>query len=358
MRIALLFPNNLFTSPYLKYYTQILEKEQIAYDLIIWDREDKFEEGCIAFSSQNYTKSRISKALDFWKFRKFIKRELKKTEYSKLIVFTGQLGIFMSAFLCKNYKGQYILDIRDYSQPMHKFKSLFRKVIHSAKFVVISSDAFKEWLPSSNNYIIGHNIDVHLIDKSLQKKPEPKGLFKKEPIRVDTIGQIKDFAADSKFVFQLKNDFRFQMQFIGFGPTLRQLKDYVNQEGIQNIGFHGPYKKEEEEKLLKNTDVINILISLKEYNKGKTLLSNRLYLSALFNIPCIVKSDTEQSRIIEKYNFGIVIDDYKNLNSALIDYKNDFDEAVFAMNCRNFLIDVKKDHAIFEAKVKALIAAT
>ncbi len=355
MRIALLFPNNLFTSPYLKYYTQILEKDQIAFDLIIWDRHNKFEEGCIAFKSQDYKKSRISKALDFWKFRNFIKRELKKREYSRVIVFTGQLGIFLSTYLRKNYRGNYILDIRDYSQPMHNFKSLFRKVIRSAKYVVISSNAFKDWLPPSDNYVMGHNIDIDLIDKSLEKKAAPRGLFKIEPIHIDTIGQIKDFASDKKFVFQLKNDFRFQMQFIGFGPTLSELKAYAEQEGIENIDFHGPYKKQEEENLLRNTDVINILISLKEYNKGTTLLSNRLYLSALYNIPCLVKSETEQSRIIHKYDFGIVVDDYKDVNQALIDYRDSFDETLFIDNCRNFLNDVKKDYTIFENKVKALI---
>jgi len=51
MKIALLFPNNLFTSPYLKYYTHILEKENVAYDLIIWDRENTPEPNCIAYSS-------------------------------------------------------------------------------------------------------------------------------------------------------------------------------------------------------------------------------------------------------------------------------------------------------------------
>ncbi len=351
MKIALLFPNNIYTSPYLKYYTRILEEEDIAYDLIIWDRARAKEEGCIAFTSKNQEKSTLSKALNFFRFRKFIIQRLKKNKYSRLIIFSGQLGILLSDYLQKKYKNKYLLDIRDYSVSMSHFKGRFNKVVSNANLVCISSIGFKEWLPEGDHYILGHNINIGLIRDVLNNYPDNKTFFRNKTVNIDTIGQIKDFSSDKMFLDQLKNDDRFEMQFIGFGNTLNLLKEYVTEENVLNVSFYGKYRKEEEKELLKNTDFINILISRTEFNKGATLLSNRLYLSALYQIPCIVNSKTEQSRIIEKYNFGIVVDSYTELTNKVLQYKKEFDKKIFLSNCYIFLSDVKDDYDSFNFRV-------
>ncbi len=350
MKVVLLFPNNVFTSPYLKYFTQILDKENIPYDLIIWDRENKAEEGCISFRSSNQKKTKFSKLFDFLRFRKFLIEHLKKKDYAKVIVFSGQLGILLSDYLVKHYRKKYVLDIRDYSKPMHIFKNRFKKVIANANFISISSNGFKEWLPTNGNYLLSHNIDIKLIADALVAIPNTV-TFNNDIINVDTIGQIKDFESDLKFVDQLKNDIRFRMKFIGFGNTLELLKEHADRENISNVLFLGAYKKEKEKELLKDTDVINILISRTEFNKGATLMSNRIYLSALLKIPCIVNNKTEQSNIIEKYKFGIVVDKYDELPNKLIDYKETFDKDNFMSGCVAFLNDVKKDYQLFESKV-------
>ena len=351
MRVALIFPNNLFTSPYLKYYIDILKQEKIEYDLLIWDRANIKEEGCIAFKCSENSKSSISKGLDFLKFRKFLIKNLKNKNYSKVIAFSGQVGILMGDFLVKYYSKRYLLDVRDFSQPMKYFKSRFTKVVLNSNFVCISSNGFKDWLPPEGDYLLGHNIDITLVRNALNNFPFRDINLDDKTLKISTIGQIKDFHSDSLFIDQLKNDIRFQMEFIGFGPALNNLKNKTNSEHITNISYKGPYKKVEEPILLKDTDFINILISRTEFNKGATLLSNRLYLAALYNIPCIVNENTEQSRIIEKYNFGIVVDKYEELPNKLVSYKQNFCKEKFLKNCNAFLHDVKKDYALFEQKV-------
>ncbi|MCM4164779.1 MULTISPECIES: hypothetical protein [unclassified Arenibacter] len=351
MRVALLFPNNLFTSPYLKYYTDILKQEKIEYDLLIWDRANIEEEGCIAFKCSENSKSTISKALDFIRFRKFLIKNLKNKNYSKVIVFSGQVGILMGDFLIKHYSKRYLLDVRDFSQPMKYFKSRFIKVVLNSNFVCISSNGFKNWLPPKGDYLLGHNIDISLVRNALSNFPFRDINFDSKTIKISTIGQIKDFNSDALFIDQLKNDSRFEIEFIGFGPALNDLKNKTNSEHIANINYKGPYKKYEEPFLLKDSDFINILISRTEFNKGATLLSNRLYLSAMYNIPCIVNKNTEQSRIIEKYNFGIIVDKYEELPDKLMTYKDSFCKENFLNNCYNFLNDVKTDYSLFEQKV-------
>ncbi|GGW40857.1 hypothetical protein [Arenibacter certesii] len=357
MKIALLFPNNVFTSPYLKYYKNILEKENIEYDLYTWDRNGVDEEGCIPFKNKVNVSLPLLRTLDFIKFRAFLTGHLKKNNYDKVIVFSGQLGILMGDYLFKYYPKKYILDIRDFSPVMNYFKNRFAKLVEQSFFVCISSNGFKQWLPPKGNYVLGHNIDIHLVEESLNNFPNREKTFEKKTLKVDTIGQIKDFNSDAKFIDQLKNDKRFEMEFIGFGHALPNLKEKINSEQVENIKFHGPYEKKEEPHLLKNTDLINILISRFDSNKGSTLLSNRLYLSALYNIPCIVNGDTEQSKIIKKYNLGIVVDRYEELPQKLITYRDNFCHHSFKNGCRAFLNDVKKDYSFFEKNVTNFLIA-
>ena len=71
------------------------------------------------------------------------------------------------------------------------------------------------------------------------------------------------------------------MSFMGFGPTLDSLKNFAFENSISNVRFTGRYKKEEEEKLLVNTDFINILISKNKFNNG--VISNRGTLGKICN---------------------------------------------------------------------------
>lgn len=348
MKIALLFPNNVFTSPYVKYYTDILKKEKIKYDLYTWDRHDVKEEGCIPFKNKIEADTPITKSLEFIKFRRFLTKHLRNNSYHKVIVFTGQLGILMSDFLIKNYPNNYILDIRDFSKAINYFRLRFRRVVKNSYFVCISSNGFREWLPSEGNYILSHNICINLVYKRLNEHPTDDTVLENETINIDTIGQIKDYNSDARFIDQLKNDERFQMEFIGFGPALTELKKKSKTEKINNISYYGPYTKEEEQQLLKDTDLINILISRNNNNKGTTLLSNRLYLSAVYNIPCIVNGDTEQSKIIKKNNMGIVVNNYEELPEKVISFRDNFCRINFNNGCLSFLNEVKEDYIIFQ----------
>lgn len=349
MRVALLFPNNLFTSPYLKYYTDILKQEKIEYDLLIWDRANIEEDDCIAFRSKKKSSSATSKILEFLGFRRFLVKNLKDKDYSKIIVFSCQLGILISDVLIKKYSKKYILDIRDYSNTNKYFKNRFKRLISNSAFTCISSNGFKNWLPCNTNYVLSHNLDIKLLYKHHLENDNRKVFFSRKTLNVDTIGAIRDVNSNTSFVNSLKNKDQYFMNFYGMGYAIPYLKENQKKNDINNIIFHGLYDKEEEEDLLKNTDFINILLD--DNLLSQSLTSNRLYLSALYHIPCIVNKNTEQSRIIEKYNFGIVVDKYEELPNKLELYKQNFRKEKFLKNCNAFLHDVKKDYAFFEQKV-------
>ncbi|RNC88693.1 MAG: hypothetical protein ED555_13785 [Allomuricauda sp.] len=356
LKVALVFPNNLYTSPYLPYYTQLLDKENVAYDIISWNRNDRVEQGTVAFTLKNKKGPKVLRILDYFKFRKFALRELEKNNYDKVIVFTCQLGIYLQGYLKKNFPKKYILDIRDYSPMVPYFKNKIGKLIEHAHWVSLSSNGFKSWLPTGSRYMLSHNVNIELVEEALQTEEVKNPLFLKKAILVDTIGQIKDFPSDAEVVMVLGNDARFQLNFIGFGPTSAKLEEFAIKEKIKNVDFSGPYKKEEEKNLLKETDLINILISNNTFNNQ--VLSNRLYLSALLKIPCMVNDYTvEQQKIIDHFKFGIVIKDYEQIPDEILRFKEQYNPEKFKEACTTFLKEVRKDYELFESNLRTFIGA-
>ena len=358
MKIALLFPNNIITSPYLPYYTQILKKQGIPFDLIIWNRQGIPEESAISYSSSLKSTSNLGRLYGFCRYRTFIIEKLKEGDYNKVIVFSCQLGILLEDFLIKKFNKKYILDIRDNSPIVIYFKGRFKKLLAHSHSICISSEGFKSWLPKGNSFIMSHNVNIAIIEKALVDQHKDKEHFANNIYNVDVIGQIKDYNSDKLIIDSLKNRSDFQMKFIGFGAAEEALRKYVEDSNIQNVVFLGPYKKSEELNLLKNTDFLNILVTCNGKNyDGVSVTANRLYLSAMLNIPCLVNSDTEHSRIINEYGFGIIIEDYKEIPEKINAFVENFNKDLFKEGCNNFLEKVKQDYLLFERNLNNFISS-
>ncbi len=352
MKIALVFPNNLFKAPYLNYYLKILNEQNIDYTIYNWDRVWETETNCISYRSKEKSSGKWNRLLEFLRYRKFITSHVTNERYDKVLIFSCQISILLSSFLLKRFKNNYLVDIRDYSKVIPFFRRTFHKVLQKAELICISSHGFESWLPNNLNYVMSHNVNKQLLENNITER----NFFKTNTINVDTIGALRDHTSNAKVIDALKNNTQFYMKFIGDGYALPLLQEKAKNENISNIDFHGFYQKEEEFDLLKNTDFINIMVGNDFLSQGLT--SNRLYLCALYQIPAIVNAQTEQSRIIEKFDFGIVIDNFFELEKRLIDYKNNFDQRKFVSNCNQFLDQVKKDQNIFELRVNDFVKST
>jgi len=350
MRIALLLPNNSRLAPYLRYYTNIFEKEKLAYDIIKWNRTGLDEEDEFTFKNVRNHNSPLNKVINYREFRDFIESKLNKRTYQKIVVFSCQLGVLLYSFLERNYKNKYVLDIRDYSSFTFLFRKKFIALINNSNSVFISSHGFRNWLPPNKPYIISHNIDLKMI-----KKNQTKCYSETEEVyQVDTIGAIRDYNSNFKLVKSLKNHKKFTMSFIGYGYAIPLLKKTVSEKRIKNVSFLGAYEKENEVNFLKNTDFINIIQDKNKESNCAT--ANRLYLSAILQIPCIVRNNTEHGRLVKKYKLGVIIDNYKNLSNSLLNFKQGNNEKQFIRNCEIFLKEVKNDYLKFENAVINFIA--
>jgi hypothetical protein len=353
VKVALIIPNNSFKAPYLQNYKGILADHGIDFYVIAWNRSNRDEPEVISFN-RSPSSFPYLKFWDFLLFSKFVKKVLQDGQYNRVIIFSIQLSIFLFPYLRKT-RLPFVLDIRDYSPLVPYFRKRLSRIVEAASFTVLSSTGFQKWLPKNPSYVLNHNVNKNLLCNVGEGNINPKGYFNQDKIRIDTIGQIRDFQTNASFIRALNDRDKFVIRFIGHGPASEALRELVNEQGIGNVEFSGPYRKEEEGNLLEKADFLNILVDRENIN-GATLLTNRLYLSALYGIPCIVFKNTAQSEFVEKYKLGIIVDNLGNLADQIIDYKNSFDRDQFLEGCSAFLGKVSKENQHFESKLLQFVS--
>lgn len=346
-------------SPYIYSYIKIFKKNNISYDVICWNRNsdcrEELPDNYILYNKPSDIKKPFWKKLfDLYGYASFIREKCNNSNYNLVIVFTIAAGVFLQSFLKKEYKGRYIFDIRDYSPIMNNlfFQIKTEKMIEHSVFTVVSSKGFLRWLPQKEkyHYVVTHNIDGNSIlmynEDRVSKSPS-------YPIRVLTIGQLRDFSSNSCVIKQLCNNRNYTLLFSGTGLAEKQLKEFAEYSHAKNVFFTGYYKKEEEKDLVKKCDMLNILFN-HDINSD-TLMSNRFYLSVLHRKPMIVRSGTYQAELVSLYNLGVVVGDEDNMVHIIEDYWQTFDLNAYNNGCRSFLSTVSNEIIIFEDEIQRVL---
>ena len=351
-KIALVIPNNLWVSPYISIYTLLFDNLKIEYDIISWDREGREEVG-IQFHYKEKKRNQIAVLWSYLKYSRFLKKTIEKNGYEKLIVFTPQVGIFLSSFLEKKYKGRYILDYRDLSLEQKPiFAKLFRRVLLNSYANVISSPGFKRYLPQGFEYMVSHNFNVKIVKKILAEDSKP---YSENLTTILTIGALRT-DMNREVMDALGNVTGFEMSFVGKGIAADYLENYAKDRGYKNIVFTGYYKKEEEPSIYKQHAFVNIVYPL--IPSHISALSNRFYNSLIYKRPMIVTRGTVQGDYAEKYGVGLVIDDCEDLDLKLNEYRMKIDFSMYSKQC-NMLLDVfLKDNNKFEDMVYCFVNNT
>lgn len=308
MRIALIGDANMLHMPYVGNYEKILKECNVDFEIINWDRFQIEKNNDLSYRDSKIGHQR--NFYDYYKYQCFIKKQLNKTRYDKLIVFGIPLSCFLSNHLIKNYKGKYIVDIRDY----HKIMKIFnpRNIVNCSDFTVISSPGYNAWLPGSNKYLVNHNTMMDDIGNLMPLDIK----FKKEKIKISTIGAIRHWDINIKLVDELKNNSNFNLIFHGEGTINEELNNYIDNNDINNVFVYGRYQKCDEGNLYKATDLVNMFLDHSNIN-SRTCLSNRLYNAALYGKPMIALDGTYLSEIIKQYELGLVMDSCDSIGKKL-----------------------------------------
>jgi len=348
MKIALIISGNLFMAPYLELYLNFLNKSNLEYDVISWNRKLINEPVSISYnSSQTDKKGYVFRLYSYLGYRKFVIDNLRKNNYDKVYVSTIAIAVLLYPYLKKNYYQRYLFDIRDYSIILKFTSKIFKRLVDNSAATVISSAGFRLWLPRSSKYIVTHNFPFKISARKIQSFSNGNDFDQNsDALEIATIGSFRDYNACKTIMNAFKNCEPYILNFIGSGPVYEPLRQYAAKNKIQNILFYGQYNKEEEIDLLKNASFINNFTS-NDLN-SRTLVTNRFYLSAVLGIPMIVRSGTHQASICAEYNLGCIVQPEKDIKVQLVNYVNSFNKADFKAGCTRFLNEVENDIANLE----------
>lgn len=354
MKVAVVILGNRWICPYVNTYTRMLDEAACDYDIILWDRDGSDANMQYAFSARKRSlKNPIVKFCLYLSYARFIKKCIEANRYDRLIVSGPHLAILLSSFLRKRYKKRYIVDYRDVSiEQIPLLYGRFSKVLASSACNVISSPGFRRNLPPCFKYLISHNFNVNDALRSLEMSPLAFDVM--TPIRVLTIGAIRNYSSNVKVITALGNNIDYSLSFAGSGEAVEKLMDYVAKNNIRNVSFSGFYEKETEAFIVRNATFVNILFP--DDKKHSTIMSNRFYLALAHKKPVIVTRGSTQAAYVEKYKLGVVIGDSDNLDYELKAFLSGFDYDEFCKNCNRLLAEFVAEHSVLADAVRSFLS--
>lgn len=343
MKVVLICPSNLLYMPYVANYISILKKNGIDYTVINWDRF-QIENNKNEFVYSDNKSGHKRYFLDYLIYRKFILKILKHHKFDKVIVFGLQLAFFLGRFLQKNFKDNYVVDIRDHNRIVDVF--YMDKIIKNSALVVISSPGYKKFLPPNKEYIINHNTNIETIGKTRDNHFCMKG----DTIKIGTIGALRDTNANVSLINTLKNNSNFELRFHGEGVITSALQEFIKVNSITNVLISGRFETEEEEILYKNCDFISVIYFNDRIN-NETFLPNRLYNAAKLRRPLIAIDGNYLSEQIKKYKIGVVIESLEQLEDGVLEFIGSFDPIEYENGIQAFLKMVVYENECFKKRL-------
>lgn len=348
MRVGLILSTNLFMSPYVRYYTRILEACGVEFDILCWNRHSVDEPGVMSLDlPSSLHRGIVGKVMDYIRYWQFVRRRLLAGQYDKVVVFTVANGLLFAGLLQRHFAGRYAVDIRDYFAGVRYFPARWRRTVRGAALAVISSGGFRAWLPDGAAYTMGHNM------AAVEPLAPAADIAGQTRYRILTLGAIGYFDANRAMIDALAGDGRFEMEFVGTGYASQMLREYAAGRGVGNVRFGGRYDKADEPALLAGASLLGILID--DSVNSKTCMANRFYLSVVYGVPMMVDSGTEQARWVEQYNLGVIIDKQSDIRQQILCYLQAYDADKFDAGRKACLEVIRQDNAEFESKLKKFL---
>lgn len=338
--------------PYMERYVNFFEENDVAYDIICWQREKNAlpaKENEFRYY-EDPKEGIFNKFTAYLRFRKYVIELLEKNKYDKVIVLTTVPCIALKSYLLKNFDNRYLFDFRDYSfERFAPYKKIVDNLINHSEITTISSKGFLDFLNDNDKIAMNHNFNFS------NNESTTANLKEKTVLNIGFIGGVRYFDENTALINQLKNTFRYQLWYIGQPIKTCDLEGYCKENDITNVSFVGKYDNAQKPELYKNIDMINSIYG-DDSLEVTTALPNRLYEACLFKKPIISSKGTFLGEIIDQYNLGLVVDvEHDDVLSMLNEYIDSFDPNEFLQGCESFLEDIKKDEEILYAKLREFI---
>jgi hypothetical protein len=349
MNALIVLADNVYLTPYINFYISVLDKLNVTYKIIYWDKngnEDIDSSRYIRFTYKAMSKT--SKVLGYIKYRKFVINEVKRDNYTIIIPLHAIVSFILFDLLNFYFKNRYVYDVRDYSyESIFLYRMAQKRLVSNSMINIISSKGYEEFLPQSK-YFVTHNIphNDYMSYRQYENSRHPT-------ISLSYIGLIRFMEQNKKILLFFKNDNRFHLNFIGTNAL--QLKEFCDKNGIYNVTLIDTFNSNETLNYYKNTDVIMNL-----YGNNTPLLdyalSNKLYYSACLYKPILVCEGTYMEKVSRKYGIGFTLSMSSiEEKDALYQFIVEIDRKKMIRNCDMFMEDVYKDELKLETELTKIL---
>ncbi len=343
MKVSIIAFNNLNKSPYVNIYADFCKNNGIDYEVIFPNRSGICETVDYKIKEIAWDLSK-HKIINFLRFRKAVIRHLKKVKSDFVIVLTTMPAVLLSGFLSRNYKGRYLVDVRDYTyENVLPYYLMEKRAFKNSAMNVISSPGFSKFLPESD-YTLCQNIS----EAYRTGRGESFRTSEKE-ISIGYVGTIAYKNQCLKLIKLVEKDPRFRFDLYGDEGSDRRISEYLKENPCDRIKAYGPYKPAEKVGIMENVDIL-----FNAYGFGNKLLdyalSNKLYDSFYMRIPLLTSPNTAMSEEAGQFSFDIDFDKAESLDE-LYDWYRNIDAEAFDDYSEKYLCEVFDAQAAFYKKL-------
>lgn len=355
MKYALVSFTNINVLPYASKYIKSILANGNSCDLIFWDKDAKngdkeAEFGCqvICYNCRVASNSALFEKLKgylgaIWHINYWLLHE----GYDRVVFLETHSAVTSFIPVSVKYRGRFVIEIRDFTYENNAVYRLFEKaVIARSMQCIISSEAYRRFLPAGN-YLLAHNI-TRFNREQLLKAQENIGFS--APYTIAFVGTVRFIDQNKKLLKVFANNQYFVLAYYGSGSET--LKEYCEQQGIDNVLFRGRFSQRETLEQYKNVAVINNVYG----NNSPYLdfaLSNKLYHAAQLRIPILVSPGTYMEEVTKKYGIGYTFDvsDSKEPYN-LLNWLNSIDRSRFVESCARFLSQAEREMCEYTAFIE------
>lgn len=343
MRVAIIAANNIRYSPYIFFYTDILTKAGMSYELIYPDRngiEERFEGIAHALPWHGHLPTMLSYAL----YAKEVIKVVKRQQYDALIVLTGVNAAYLALWLKRHDAQKYVVDIRDFShENIRVYRALESVAVHHSLMNVISSVKFKQFLPDAA-YHVCHNCDPADAERAVHSFSKAEG-----QVRIGYVGSLSYVEQCQQLMKLVAQDERFCLEFYGTSKAESVLQEYAKQLSCSRICFHGGYAPCEKAEIIGKVDIL-----FNAYGNGTPLLdcalSNKLYDALIHKKAILTCPNTYMTEMGGCMAFPIDLAEDNTLD-ALYEWYRELDGEQLVRYADGVLAEVLRENAMTKAAI-------
>lgn len=357
--IAMIGFTDLHIMQYLFKYTNILDDAGYDdYEVIFWNRAggtyDKPFRGSVAAYEVplNTYQPFWKKMIAFVKYVVFVRRQIRKKKYEKLIVLTTPTAIVLADLLLGKYRNRYVFDYRDISKEhLSKIYTVFvRAIAKKSCMMPVSSYGFLDVLKLEKDdpkILMAHN--TQKIDNAMGYHA---CVVKHKSVRISFWGMVRQPEFNCRFCDIFGNDKRFILSYHGEGVA-NQIQEYCQKKGYTNIHFTGRYTHSEIPSFAEQTDIIHCVYEFEQDVKMKPALQVKLYDGMKYHIPILLYTGSYASQYMKEFgvSFEVNPERGKKVADEIYEWYQGLNPNVIDAGYQIMADRVHQDDLIFKQKV-------